>query len=125
MAKSVHDDVLDEALEFIKAQATQLCVCDTQPTNYTEASATYKLALVSISSGEFGSATSGDSSGRKIQVNAQSSVSIDSSGSAAHVALVSSASSLLLYVTTTASTGLTAGGKVNVGAWDIEIADPT
>jgi len=38
---------------------------------------------------------------------------------------VKTATSTLLYVTTTTATGLTADGKVNVGAWDVEIADPT
>ena len=125
MAKSVIDAVLDAALAYIKSNATKLCVCNSQPTTYAHATASYKLASVVISSADFGSPAAGDSSGRKIAVNAQSSVSIDSSGSAAHMALVQTASSLLIYVTTTTTTGLTAGGKVNVGAWDVEIADPT
>jgi len=125
MAKSVHDNVLDAALNYIKNNSTRLCVCASQPTTYAQATASYKLADVSISSADFGSPANGDSSGRKIQANAQSSVSIDSTGSAQHVALVKVASSLLLYVTTTTTTGLTSGGKVNIGAWDIEIADPT
>ena len=123
MAASSHDDVIDAALEYVKANAILLCVCDSQPTNYTQATATYKLASVVISSGDFGSAGD-DSSGRKIAVNAQSSIVIDSSGTAGWVALTA-ASSVLLYVTDTAATGLTAAGKVNIGTWDINIADPT
>ena len=125
MAKSVHNDILDAALNHIKSNATKLCVCNSQPTTYAQATASYKLASVVISSADFGAPADGDSSGRKIQVNAQSSVSIDSTGTAAHVALVKVAGSVLLYVTTTTATGLTGGGKVNVAAWDVEIADPT
>ena len=125
MAKSVIDAILDAALDYIKSNATKLTVCNTQPTTYAQAITSYKLASVVINSTDFGSPTNGDSSGRKIQVNAQSSVSVDSTGSAAHVALVKTATSALLYVTTTTTTGLTAAGKVNVAAWDVEIADPT
>ncbi|KKN32402.1 hypothetical protein LCGC14_0814200 [marine sediment metagenome] len=125
MAKLVIDAILDAALDYIKSNATKLCVCNSQPTTYAQATASYKLASVVINSADFGSPADGDSSGRKIQMNAQSSVSIDSTGTAAHVALVKVAGSVLLYVTTTTATGLTGGGKVNVAAWDVEIADPT
>ena len=124
MAASVHDNVLDAALNYVKNNSTKLTVCGSQPTTYAQAITSFKLASVVISSADFGSPANGDSSGRKIAVNAQSSVSIDSSGSADWVALVKTASSLLIYVTDTTTTGLTAAGKVNIGAWDIEIADP-
>jgi len=125
MAKLVNDTVLDQALNYIKNNSTRVCVCASQPTTYSQAITSYKLADKSINSTHFGSPANGDASGRKIAVNAQSSVSIDSTGSAAHVALVKVASTALLYVTTTTTTGLTAGGKVNIGTWSIEIADPT
>ncbi len=125
MSASVNDAVLDAALNYIKANSTRLTVCNAQPTTYAEATATFKLASVTITSADFGSPTNGDVSGRKIQVNAQNSVSIDSTGSAMWVSLVKVASSLLVYATDTTTTGLTSGGKVNVGAWDTEILDPT
>ena len=97
-----------------------------QPTTYTEANATYALADIVIDSGDFTKAN-GDTSGRKITIGAQSSVLIDASGTATHVALVITGSSTLLYGTTCTSQALTANGSntVNVPAWDIEIADPT
>lgn len=125
MSALAHDNVMDAALDYIKNNSTKLTVCNTEPTTYTEATATYKLASVSITSANFGSPTNGDVSGRKIQVNAQTSVSIDSTGSAMWVALVKSSGSQLTYATDTATTGLTSGGKVNIGAWDAEILDPT
>lgn len=126
MAASAHDNVIDAALNYIKNNSTKLTVCNAEPTTYTEATATYKLASVSsITSADFGSPTNGDVSGRKIQVNAQTSVSIDSTGDATWVALVKSSGSQLTYATDTATTGLTSGGKVNIGAWDAEIQDPT
>ena len=57
---------------------------------------------------------------------AQSGVLIDTSGSATHIALVRTADSALLYVTTCTSLALTANGSntVNFPAWDVEVADP-
>jgi hypothetical protein len=126
MAKSVHDDVLDGALNIIKNNCTRQVVCSTQPTTYTEANATYALADVTMASGDF-TVANGDTNGRKVTVAAKSSVLIDTSGTALHVALLDVSNSKLLYVTTCTSQALTANGSnvVNIPAWDIEIADPT
>lgn len=123
MAKIVHDDVLDGALNILKNNATRLCICSAQPTTYTEAITTYELADVTIDSTDFTNAN-GDTSGRKTTVGAQTSVTVDNSGTATHVALVDVANSKLLYVTTCTSQALTGGNAVNTPAWDIEIADP-
>lgn len=124
MAKFAVDAVLDGSLDVI-ATATKLIVCSAQPTTYNEANATYALADVVIDGTDFTKAN-GDTSGRKITVAAQSSVLIDNSGTATHIALVITGSSTLLYGTTCTSQALTANGSntVNVPAWDIEIADP-
>lgn len=126
MAKSVHDDVLDGALNIIKNNCTRVTVCSTQPTTYTEGNATYALADVTVDSTDF-TVANGDTNGRKVTTGAQSSVLIDTSGTAAHVALLDVANSKLLYVTTCTSQALTANGSntVNIPAFDIEIADPT
>lgn len=124
MAKFAVDAVLDGTLDII-ATATKLVVCSAQPTTYAEANSTYALADIVIDSGDFTKAN-GDTSGRKITIGAQSSVLIDASGTATHIALVITGSSTLLYGTTCTSQALTANGSntVNVPAWDIEIADP-
>lgn len=125
MAKTVHDDVLDGALNIIKNNATREVACSQQPTTYTEANATYALADVTVDSTDF-TAANGDTSGRKLTVAAQSGVLIDASGTATHIALLDVTNSKLLYVTTCTSQALTANGSntVNLPAWDIELADP-
>lgn len=123
MAKSVHDNVLDAALNYLKNNVVLETVCTSQPTSYAEASATYKLADVAVDSADFSGPANGDSSGRKIQVNQQATITVDSSGSAQHVALCSS--DTLLYVTTCTAQQLTQGNTVTIPAWDIEIADPS
>lgn len=124
MAKSVHDDVLDGALNIIKNNCTKITVCNAQPTTYTEGNATFALADVTVDTTDFTNAN-GDTNGRKLTVGAQSAVPVDTTGTANHIALLDVTNSKLLYVTTCTSQGLTSGNTVNLPAWDIEIADPS
>lgn len=125
MAKSVHDNVLDGALNILKNNVTRQVACSAQPTTFTEGNATYALADVTLASGDF-TLANGDSSGRKVTVGAKAGVLIDVSGTATHVALLDVSNSLLLYVTTCTSQALVANGSntVSFPAWKIEIADP-
>lgn len=124
MAKAANDLVMDAALDFI-ATSTRQIACSAQPTTFAEANATFALADVTMAGGDFTKAN-GDTSGRKVTMGAKSSVLIDASGTATHVALVDVSNSRLVYVTTCTSQALTANGSntVNFPAWDIEIADP-
>lgn len=125
MAKATPDAVLDKILDEV-ATATRMIACSAQPTTYTEANSTYALADVTMAGGDFTKAN-GDTSGRKVTVGAKSSILIDASGTATHIALVRVSDSTLLYVTTCTSQALTANGSntVNFPAWDIEVADPS
>lgn len=123
MAKSVHDDVLDAALNYLKTNATRMCLCSAEPTTYTQAITTYELADVTMASGDF-TIANGDTSGRKVTVAAKSAVAVDASGTGTHVALVDVTNSKLLYVTTCPSQGVSSGGTVDIGSWKVEIADP-
>jgi hypothetical protein len=123
MAKFLVDAVLDGTLDVL-ATATLITVCNAQPTTYTEAATTFKLADVVVDSGDFSKAN-GDTNGRKVTVAAQSAVPIDTTGTATHIAYAISGSSTLLGATTCTSQALTSGGTVDIPAHDIEIADPT
>jgi hypothetical protein len=142
MGKNVSDLTLDAALNYIKSNVNKLFVLSSEPTGgsaYANMigdydSSGYRLAdSGAISSSAFTGPGDGSTSGRKLTVNAQSSMSIDgvaSSANATHVAIgrthASSASSqLVIYTTTCTSQGLTGANKVNTPAWDIEIRDPS
>lgn len=125
MAKTVHDDVLDGALNIVKNNGTRLCVCNAQPTTYTQAIATFKLAIKTITSGDFTGPADGDSSGRKLTVNQQAGITVDADGTAVYIAVCDSVNSKLLLVTTCTSQVLTSGNTVTVPAFKEEIADPT
>lgn len=122
MAKSATDAVLDGTLDII-ATGTLLTVCNAEPTTYTEAATTYKLADVVIDGTDFTKAN-GDTNGRKITIAQQSAVPIDTTGTATHVAISTTSGSLLRVVTTCTSQSLTSGGTVTVPAFDFEISDP-
>lgn len=123
MPKSASDAVLDGGLDVI-ATGTLLTVCNAEPTTYTEAATTFKLADVVLTGASFTKAN-GDVSGRKVTVAQQSSVPIDTTGTATHVAISTSTGSLLRVVTTCTSQALTSGGTVTVPAFDYEIQDPS
>lgn len=128
MAKSVPDAVLDAALDTI-ALADELYVCSAEPTNYADIANSDLVGPVSLTPGDGnGDFTigDGDTNGRKVTVAAQNGASIIASGTATHIVLATGgATDLIRYITTCASQALTSGNTANVGAWDVEIADPT
>jgi hypothetical protein len=124
MAKTLDDSVIDGSLNIVKNGATQMALCNAQPTTYTQATATYKLALkTGLTSASFTGPADGDSSGRKLTKNAETGITVDTGGTALFVALCSA--SILLFVDTITSQVLTAGNTCNTPAFKWEIADPT
>lgn len=123
MAKTVLDTVLDQALTYIKTNGTRLCVCSAQPTTYTEAITTFKLAIKTIASTDYTGPAAG--SQRQLTVNQQSGITVDSSGTALYIAVADSGNSALLLVTTCTSQALTVGNTVTVPAWVYSIQSPT
>lgn len=122
MAKFIHDDVLDAALNVIKTNANIMTVCNAQPTTRAEAIGSMALADVAMATGDF-TLANGDTNGRKIIVAAKSGVTVDVTGTAVYVAICDA--TRLLLVTTCTSQLLTAGNTVNIPTFDDEIADPS
>ncbi len=121
MGKTVHNDVLDAALTEI-ATATEMTACNAEPTTLTEATTTFALADVVMAGGDYTN-VDGDTNGRKVTVAQKTGITVDTTGTATHVALNDGA--VLLYVTTCTSQALTATNTMTFNAWDVEIADPT
>lgn len=120
MAKAASDGFIDGGLDAIDG-STAMNVCTAQPTSVAECDSLSLIPAHTLTGGDFTKAN-GDTSGRKLTVAAQNSLSIDASGTATHVAINNGVD---FYVTTCTSQALTSGGTVSVGAWDIEIADPS
>lgn len=122
MGKYVLPTVLDAALDQIAA-ADLMVAINGQPATFAAAQ-TGKLAEVAMTPADF-TLADGTTSGRRVIIAEKANVTVDTSGTADHVALLDTAGSRLLYVTTvTAPTALSAAGQVTFQTWDIEIADP-
>lgn len=124
MAKSVHNDVLDAALNVILNNCTRITLCSAEPTTYTEAITTYMLLQQTVTVGAF-SIADGDVSGRKLVVAAQTGITPTNAGTATHVALCDVSGTKLLAVTTMTSKVLATDDLVDIATFDLEIADPT
>lgn len=116
MAKFSDNSVIDAALNKI-ATATTMTVCSSQPANYAGI-ASVALAEATPS---FTGPADGDTSGRKITVDEETGVTVDTTGTATHVALDDGET--LLYVTTCTNQALTTGNTMTIGSWAVEIAD--
>lgn len=123
MAKFLPDAVIDNMLAYIREQITGLSVCSTQPTDYAEATSTYMLADVNGLTSTDLALGDGDTSGRKITMPENADLTIDTTGTAAHVAWWGSSGSTLLLVTTCTTQALTTGNTVTVPTHDFEIRD--
>ena len=128
MAKWQNDSMLDAALNYVKNNAThELVLASYTPgDSYATVAATANvLADVTIDSADFTGPADGDTSGRKLTVNAQNSVTIIYTGTATHIALTNGTDTVY-YVTSCTSQSLTDNDSntVNFPAWDIELADP-
>lgn len=124
MAKFTADAVLDAALAKV-ATCTRMVVTSAQPANFAGIAAV-ALADVTLTAGVGNgdyTVADGDTSGRKLTVAAQAGVPIDTGGNATHVCLDDGTT--LLHVTTCTNQSLTAGGTVDVPAYDVEFADVT
>ena len=121
MARSANDLMLDAALDWL-ADADLLCVCEGQPTTYTEATVTFNLATIGITSGSFNKADG--TSGRKSTIDAGGGT-VDTSGSANHMAVCKSSASQLNYVWVLTEQYVTAGNPITTPSLYAEIQDPT
>lgn len=120
MSKFASDAVLDCLLDKV-ATGTIMTLCSVQPTTRTEAVTTYKLVDVVIDSSDF-IKSDGTSNGRKLTISQQDEIEVDSTGTTTHVAICDNSN--LLYVTTCTPQVLTAGNKVTIPTWNIEVSDP-
>lgn len=119
MGKALSDAILDAQLSA--ADGTSIHVCSAEPANYAGIAAVM-LAEQAISGSH--TKANGDVSGRKNTTPAQTGVSISNNGTANHV-VESNGTDTIKRVTTCDAQALTAGGTVDVPAYDHEVGDPT
>ncbi len=118
MGKAATDAMIDGGLDKID-DVTVMSVCSAEPANHAGIAAVL-LAEQAVMTGS-NTKADGDTSGRKLTIPQQSSVSITATGNATHIVIDDGTD---IFVTTCDAQGLTSGGSVTIPAWDIEISDP-
>lgn len=124
MAKSASNLVLDAPADVID-QCDKQVACSAEPTTYTEANATFALADAAMTPDTDYTKADGDVSGRKVTMAAKNGVTVDTTGTATHIALIRTADTTLRFVTTCTNQPLTAANTMNFPAWKVETRDPT
>lgn len=124
MAKKLADAVFDAAVDKL-ATSTRQTVTSAEPANFAGIAAVLLCSNTMTAGAGNGDYTKadGDVSGRKLQVVAQTGVSITNSGSATHINYDDGTT--LLGSTTCTTQVLTAGGTVTIPTHKVEFADPT
>jgi hypothetical protein len=129
MAPTIPDATLDLILTEL-ATADRLCLCSQEPTTYTEAVTTYKVAIHTLTPGDGNGdfTIANDTSGRKLTLSEQTPVTLDSTDAITHLALcdTSSSGSLLWVTALTSSLDPSYPGTVTVPELKVcNVKDPT
>lgn len=123
----VTDNALDEALDYI-ATGVYVALCSQEPASYANV-ATYKLADIAVTAGAGNgdwTIANGDTSGRKLTLAEQTGETVDTDGTATHLAVTDGSGELLATVALSDPQALTAGNPFTISAVDIlEIRDPS
>lgn len=124
MAAFLNDRVYDNGLSALTSETTQLVICSTQPTTYTEAFTTYKLGTKT--SPTVGSPGAGSPNGRQVTVSAITDGSISASGTANSLALIDTSNSRLLTSQLLSSTqAVTSGNPFTLTSFTVRIPAPS
>ena len=123
MAKLLHNDVLDAALDEV-ATCTHLNFCSSQPANYAAISGV-SLANVTLTAGDGKGdyVVADDTSGRKVTVGAQSDMTPTADGTVLWAVLDDGTT--LLAATSVTSQAVLTTQTWNSPAFKIGIADPS
>ena len=124
MAKKLDDSVLDAPVDKLATAVTQV-VTSAEPANHAGIAAVTLASntmTAGVGNGDYTKAN-GDTSGRKLQVVAQTGVSISANGSATHICYTDGTT--LLGCTTCTTQVVTSGGTLTIPTHKVEFADPT
>jgi hypothetical protein len=119
----LNDTVLDEALSYISSNASHLYLCSSEVSVYANLSS---ATLGDDASPSFTGPTTGDTSGRKLTVDATTAGSVTATGTASHWAIATTSGSAILAAgPLSSSQSVTSGNTFTLTAFDIELRDPS
>ena len=120
---TLNDRVLDNGLTVLDTEANKIVITSQAATTYTEANATY--ALGNSTSLSIAAPTDRAGGGREVIVAAITDGSVTSTGTASHYAIIDTANTRLLAVSTLAvSQAVTSGNTFTLSSVSIGIPDP-
>jgi hypothetical protein len=120
----VNDSVMDVMLQYVADNGDMLNLCNSAPSTYAEATATFELAQGALVPGDY-TLGAGDVSGRKATISALTGLTVDVQGTTAYAAITDSGNSALLLYAPCSAVLLYVGNTVNTTAFDWEIQDAT
>lgn len=123
MTKYLADAVLDAPADYLIANGTELYLCSSQPADRADAIAKAITAVHALTAGSYAKAD--DSSGRKVTVAAQSGLALTGNGNANSCYVAICSTTALLVADSSASSALSSGNTVSIGAFKINFPDPT
>lgn len=115
--------VLDLGLNVLDAEATDIYICNTEPTTYAQAIGSAALGNKTFSAGgAFGAPANATPDGRKVTSTAILDGSVTVSGTASHYAVVDSAASRLLATNALDTPqAVVAGNNFTLPGFDVRI----
>ncbi len=116
----IADTVFDNGLAVLDTNGIRLDICSTEPTTYTEATATYTLGNDTVNTG---APTDGVTDGRRVIVPTITAGSVTGTGTAAFWALTDNSSILFATGALSASQVVTTGNTFSLDAVSITIRD--
>lgn len=127
MAKATPNAIMDTFLAAIAA-SNIMYVCSGEPANFAGIAAVSLASQVMVAgdgNGDFVIADDGGAGGgRKLTMTQKAAIDILTSGNATHIALATTGTNVLNYVTTCTLQSLVDTGTVTVPTWKIQIQDP-
>lgn len=125
MAAHIEGAVINQALAYLGTNGDQVNLCGTEPTNYTEANATFRLATATNGAGFtaplFGAATV-NGNNQRTTTAAIANATVNTTGTALWVAYSkSTATAALLVVMSMTSQVLTSGNTWSMAASTVDI----
>ncbi len=120
----LNDNTLDNGLAALKAAADRTYICSAEPSTYTAATSTLALGSKNFGAGAVFPAAiaAGSPSGRKLTRAAITDGAVTATGTASHIADVTSGSSRLETATSlSASQAVTSGNSFSLAAADVRL----
>lgn len=122
----LNDNTLDNGLAALKAAASHIYICSTEPATYTAATSTNALGNKNFGAGSVfpGAIAAGAPSGRKLATAAVTDGAVTATGTASHYAVVASAATRLEAANSLSSSqAVTSGNVWTMGSVDVRLAN--